>query len=140
MRHFDSPNPSPEELLKQRKAALVSQRGWESPESLRLLKESGAPMHEVYRKVYGYGEKRWQMLRQAGYSLEELVDYMQKGWWLDNYNEIGDPYLNIIGPWTSLFFYCGFEIDELRTVGFRAEISPEKEAELKEKRRQFLSI
>jgi hypothetical protein len=124
-----------EDPLEERRHLLAERGGFESSHSLRVLRESGAPIKVAFNAVFDYGEEKWRMLRMAGYTLRELVDFMRNGYWLNpTKDEIGDPYFHLMSPWTRLFFYCGFDVSELKTVGFKGKISPEEESELKQKR------
>jgi hypothetical protein len=123
-------------LEEKRHCILNGTGGYETPESLQYLREMGWTAGEVRDRVYGYGPERWRLVRLAGFTLDEIVDVMRNGWWTYGADEIQDLYLpeHLQNQWTRLFFYCGFEIAELKKVGFTSVIPPEKQKKMQEER------
>lgn len=120
--------------MEERHTLLNQRGGYESPKTLELMIEVGATTIEVFRKMQDYGSGRWAFMHDAGISVKEMVRFMQTGYWNGaDIHEIWDPALPepIQTPWGNLY-WAGYNLDELRQVGFRGEIDPENLTRLAE--------
>lgn len=125
-----------ETLQNQRALLLRGRGGYESPQTLRLLRVQGGSVADAFREVHDYGKDRWALIHDAGYPVNDMVQFMRNGYWsITDDHDISDYALpeHIQTPYGRLF-WAGYSLKELRSVGFKGEIEPDRLSYLEKER------